>query len=72
MDALLRYASAIDRPKPAAFISQVRAALSLRSRAEVKRSGTSLDLSERANNNRNKVLRDHKGHQNRSKAFLAV
>jgi hypothetical protein len=30
------------------------------SRPEVKRSGTSLDLIERANNNRNKVLREQK------------
>jgi hypothetical protein len=51
-----------------AFISQLRAALSLRSRAEVERSGTSLDLSERANNNRNKVLRERNGQQNRSQA----
>jgi hypothetical protein len=33
---------------------------------------TSLDALELAKDNRNKVLRDHKGHQNRSKAFLAV
>jgi hypothetical protein len=43
MDASLRYASAIDRPKQAASISQLRAASSSESRAKVKRSGTSLD-----------------------------
>jgi hypothetical protein len=42
------------------------------SRAEVKRSETPLDALALAFNNRNKVLRERNGQQNRSQAFLAV
>ena len=64
-----RFGSAIDRPKQAAFTSESRTAHSLRSRAEAKRPLTSLNEQK---NNRNKVLRDQNGHQNRSKALLVV
>ena len=52
---------------PLALIRKQKCTSSGGSRAEVKRSGTSLEAAGLASDNRDKVLRDHKGHQNRSK-----
>ena len=62
-----RFASALDLFESAARCDEVMAASSGGSRAEVKRSGTSLEAAGLASDNRDMVLRDHKGHQNRSK-----
>ena len=62
-----RFASALDLFERAARYDGVMAASSGRSRAEVKRSGTSLEAAGLASDNGGSVLVDQKGQQNRSK-----
>jgi hypothetical protein len=56
----------LDHPKQTALCPETMRASSVESRAEVKRSGTSLDATELAPDNRGTVLVDQNGHQNRS------
>jgi hypothetical protein len=67
-----RFASALDLFEGAGRCDGVIAASSGGSRAEVKRSGTSLEAAGLASYNRDEVLRDHKGQQNRSKATFSA